>query len=186
MVAQPVFLIASIANVMVAPNSPKALAHASMRPATSEGFNSGSVALQVSDRELADLQVSAIVVPASAKTGSTAGIDWTVSNVGLGADICGHLAATRSGGDGACAVAAQRGQHRVRRLREGLRQRGGVGAGLGVVLGCEWECGAGCGEEEREVSAKKKKKKAEKSQKKVASSSTQSAEPAPPEAPPAQ
>ena len=52
--------------------------------ASAAGFNSGNVALQVTDRELADLQVSVLTVPSDAVAGQTISISWTTLNAGLG------------------------------------------------------------------------------------------------------
>ena len=53
--------------------------------ASASGFNDGTVSLQVTDRELADLQVSSITLPATATTGSTIDLQWMVENAGFGA-----------------------------------------------------------------------------------------------------
>src|SRR6266850_4441297 len=53
--------------------------------ASAATFNSASVALQVTDRELPDLQVASVSLPAETPTGSTIGVSWTVNNAGLGA-----------------------------------------------------------------------------------------------------
>lgn len=52
--------------------------------ASAAGFNSGSVSLQVTDREQADLRVSAIQMPSSVATGGTFELGWTIENAGLG------------------------------------------------------------------------------------------------------
>ncbi|MCV2361698.1 S8 family serine peptidase [Paucibacter sp. TC2R-5] len=52
--------------------------------AAADGFNSGNVGLQVTDRELADLQVASINTPASAVAGTTMSLSWTVQNAGYG------------------------------------------------------------------------------------------------------
>ncbi|MDO8268888.1 MAG: CARDB domain-containing protein, partial [Moraxellaceae bacterium] len=52
--------------------------------AGADGFNSASTTLQVTDRELANLVVTAITLPESAWTQSLINVDWTVANTGLG------------------------------------------------------------------------------------------------------
>ncbi|MCC6473479.1 MAG: Ig-like domain-containing protein, partial [Burkholderiales bacterium] len=53
--------------------------------ASAGGYNAGSVAIQVTDRQIADLRVSDIALPASATTGSEVDFAYTVLNDGLGA-----------------------------------------------------------------------------------------------------
>jgi hypothetical protein len=54
--------------------------------AAAQGFNSGSVGLQVTDRELADLQLGAVNLSApAAPAGASLTLSWTVVNQGLGA-----------------------------------------------------------------------------------------------------
>ena len=57
--------------------------------AAAAGFNSGSVSLQVTDRDLADLQVSNVSAPAVGSTGKTITLAWTTVNAGLG-DVNGN------------------------------------------------------------------------------------------------
>ena len=52
--------------------------------AAATGFNSASVGLQVTDRELPDLQVDSVVLPATVITGTTIQLSWTVNNAGFG------------------------------------------------------------------------------------------------------
>jgi hypothetical protein len=53
--------------------------------ASAAGFNSGSAGLQVTDRDLPDLQITAIQLPASVKTGEVVTAQYTVTNRGLAA-----------------------------------------------------------------------------------------------------
>ncbi|MDP2104526.1 MAG: CARDB domain-containing protein, partial [Desulfobulbaceae bacterium] len=53
--------------------------------AAASGFNSASLVLQVTDRELPDLQVQSITLPSSAATSSAIELSWTTINQGLGA-----------------------------------------------------------------------------------------------------
>lgn len=53
--------------------------------AQADGFNAGATGLQVTDRDLADLVISNISVPAGLKTNNSGQLSWSVANTGLGA-----------------------------------------------------------------------------------------------------
>ncbi len=53
--------------------------------AQAAGFNSGTVGLSVSDRNVADLQVTAIQLPNVVRTGGTVAMQFQVANTGFGA-----------------------------------------------------------------------------------------------------
>ena len=52
--------------------------------ASAAGYNPGAVGMAVTDQVLSDLKVSSITVPATAETGSTQTVSWTVKNIGAG------------------------------------------------------------------------------------------------------